>query len=230
MSVAVKEDSHWVIRLPERFTMVSANELFQYIGLEGYRTYPDLILDFENTEFIDSTAIGVLVSLSKAYRAHAVQLLLRNLSDHISELFSDTGLEMLFTVITSDHVRKATVDIFDESVDIRLDIDIERRNDVCIFHMTGVMNHPVGSRFFKQQFLLALASSRKILLDFATLTFFDSLSISVVLSMNKLLRETGGTMRFANANYIVADLFTTLNINQIIPVFESVDEALLNWN
>ena len=229
MIVAEREAEFAVVRLPDRFGAQSAKELLTFVGTDGYKRYPDLVLDFSVTDFIDSTAIGILVTLSKEYKGHAGQFLLRNLNEHIAELFADTGLEMLFTIVTSDVVRKATIDLFAESVDIRLDINIERAGEVCIFHLGGVMNHPMGSRYFKQQFLLALASSRKMLLDFEALTFFDSLSISVVLSMNKLLRETGGSLRFCSANYIVADLFATLNINQIIPVYDTVAGALADW-
>ena len=228
--LAEHEGNYDVIRLPDRFGAIRAKELYEFMGTDAYKKYPELILDLSATEFVDSTAIGILVTISKDYKSHTAKLMLRNLRDHINELFSDTGLEMLFTIIQSEVEKKAVIDIFDESGDVRLGIKTERVNDVCILHMSGVMNHPTGSRYFKQQFLLALASNRKILLDFENLTFFDSLSISVVLSMHKLIRETGGAMRLCNANYIVADLFATLNISQIIPVFDNAAGALEDWH
>jgi anti-anti-sigma factor len=92
------------------------------------------------------------------------------------------------------------------------------------------MNHPVGSRYFKQQCLLTMADFKKILVDFENLTFFDSLSVSVILNMNKLLKETGGSMRVCAANYIVNDLFTTLNIGQIIPLYDDIEQAKADWS
>jgi anti-anti-sigma regulatory factor len=47
--------------------------------------------------------------------------------------------------------------------------------------------------------------------------------------MHKLLKETGGSLRFCSANYIVADLFKTLNIDQIIPSYETLEGALAEW-
>jgi anti-anti-sigma factor len=91
------------------------------------------------------------------------------------------------------------------------------------------MNHLQGSRYFKQQFLLAMVQYKRILLDLEELTFFDSLSVSVVLNMNKLIKETGGAMRMCGANYIVSELFTTLNISQIIPLYNVVTDALDDW-
>ena len=101
--------------------------------------------------------------------------------------------------------------------------------DVCIFHMRGVFDHPVGAQYFKQQILLTISDHKKILLDLENITFFESLSVSVVLSMYKLLKETGGSLRFCKANYLVNDLFSSLNIDQIIPGFKTVDDALADW-
>ena len=78
-------------------------------------------------------------------------------------------------------------------------------------------------------FLLALAGHKKILLDLEELTFFDSLSVSVLLSMNKLLKKTGGSLRVCGINYIIDDLFTALNIYQIIPCFKTAAEAQADW-
>ena len=159
MIVMEREGDFSVVRLPDRFGAQVAKELLEQMGADVYLRHPDLILDFSSTEFIDSTAIGVLVTLSKDFKSHTAQFLLRNLTPHIAELFADTGLEMLFTIITSDVVKKAVIDLFADGVDIRLEIGVERTGDICIFHLGGVMNHPMGSRYFKQQFLLALASS-----------------------------------------------------------------------
>ncbi len=188
-----------------------------------------LVVDFKDTFFIDSSTIGMLVTVDKNLKARDATLTIRNLSAEISELFTDVGLDLLFNIETEEGVSEASIDLFEASVNIKLDIQKEVKDDVCIFHMSGVMNHPVGSQFFKQQFLLAIAEHRKMLLDFEELTFFDSLSVSVVLSMHKLLKETGGSLRFCNTNYIVKDLFTTLNIDQIIPLYESVEEAIADW-
>lgn len=188
------------------------------------------IFDFRKTELIDSSGIGSLVSLSKEFHSIGARFLLRNLNNDLFQLFSDTGLDKIFSIERDNGIKPAEVDIFENSIDIRLNIKKEISGSVCIFVMNGVMNHPIGSRFFKQQFLLSLTSHGKILLDLEELTFFDSLSISVVLNMNNLLKNTGGSMRLCCANYIVKDLLSTLNIDQIIPVFETRAAALEGWD
>ena len=55
------------------------------------------------------------------------------------------------------------------------------------------------------------------------------MSLGTVLSVNNLLRETGGSMSICSVNYIVNDLFSTLNVGSIIPLFPSRQEALEAW-
>ena len=218
-----------VIGLPELFSGPVVKEFSGLARGVLKEKEPKLVIDFSETEMIDSTAIGSLVSLAKEFKAKDADLTLRNLSEEVEDLFVDTSLDKIFNMEKASGLQSATVDLFEISAEIKLEIDQEVRDDILVFHLKGLMNHPVGTRLFKQQFLLALADYKKVLLDFEELTFFDSLSVSVVLTMNKLLKKTGGSLRICGANCIVDDLFTTLNIDQIVPFFDNVDEAVRDW-
>lgn len=188
-----------------------------------------LVLDFTGTELIDSDGIGALVSVAKEAQMRHVALRLKNLNETLSQLFNHTGLDRIFTIERNEEIIAATVDFFAPSFDVKLGITTELKDDIEIFHLSGVMNHPVGSGFFKQQLLLSLSRSKKILLDMDELTFIDSLSISTLLRMNNLLTGTGGSMGICSAAFIVLDLLETLNIGLIIPLYSSQDEALSQW-
>ena len=224
-----RSDEGVIIRLPPQFFQTSSASFLKSIRREIEDRTARIIIDLKETTLIASSAIGALVSNAKESKTHGVTLFLRNLSGDISELFIDTGLDKIFNIESKEGMQHAEIDIFEKGIDIRLTIATEVVKDICIIHMNGVMNHPQGSRYFKQQFLLSMVQHKKILLDMEELTFFDSLSVSVVLNMNKLLKETGGVMRICGANYIVADLFNTLNIGQIIPLYNVVTDALADW-
>jgi anti-anti-sigma factor len=218
-----------VVRLPAQFYQATSGSFLALLRKEIETGSVRFVIDFAETTLIDSSAIGSLVSISKECKTRGISLCIRNLNGEIKELFMDTGLDKIFDIETQGKMQAAEVDLFEKSVDIRLDMKTEIVGDVCIFHLGGVMNHPQGSRYVKQQFLLAMVQYKKILLDLEELTFFDSLSVSVVLNMNKLIKETGGSVRICGANYIVNDLFNTLNLNQIIPIFNVVTDALQDW-
>jgi anti-sigma B factor antagonist len=229
MSVEM-EGSAAVIRLPQFYNGAAVKGIIQ-LGHEALKAgASSLIVDFTNTNMIDSAGIGSLVALAKDFKATGAKLSLRSLKKEIQELFFDSDLDKIFDIQTEQGLQNASVDIFKNFAEIKLEIKSEIHGDVYVMHLGGVMNHPIGSQFLKQQFLLALAEHKKILIDLEELTFFDSLSVSVVLTMNKLLKKTGGSLRICGVNYIIDDLFTALNIYQIIPCFKTVAEAVADWN
>ncbi len=218
-----------VIHVPMQFYQAATVEFLASARKEIEKHTARIIIDFSDTTLIDSSAIGALVAIAKETKNAGVTLIIRHLGGEVWDLFVDTGLDKIFNIESDSGTHDAEIDLFEKGIDIRLSIKQEIVKDVCIFHLAGVMNHPYGSRFFKQEFLITMAHYKKILLNLEDLTFFDSLSVSVVLNMNKLLKETGGTMRICGANYIVADLFNTLNISQIIPIYNVVTDALDDW-
>ena len=65
---------------------------------EGARKF---VIDFENTGYIDSSGLGVLVSLSKKIREQGGQLRLASLNEDLRTLFELTKLDTLFEIADS---------------------------------------------------------------------------------------------------------------------------------
>ena len=59
------------------------------------------IVDFEKTGYIDSSGLGVLVSLSKKVREQGGELRLANLNEDLKTLFELTKLDTLFHIADS---------------------------------------------------------------------------------------------------------------------------------
>jgi anti-sigma B factor antagonist len=59
------------------------------------------LIDFAQTGYIDSSGLGVLVSLSKKIREHGGELRLANLNDDLQTLFELTKLDTLFQIAES---------------------------------------------------------------------------------------------------------------------------------
>jgi anti-sigma B factor antagonist len=56
------------------------------------------LVDFAGTGYIDSSGLGVLVSLSKKIREHSGELRLANLNEDLRTLFELTKLDTLFHI------------------------------------------------------------------------------------------------------------------------------------
>ena len=61
-----------------------------------------LIFDFTNTEFMDSSGIGVLIGRSRNLSLSGGQVVATTLSPRVEQIFRISGLQRLITVVPSD--------------------------------------------------------------------------------------------------------------------------------
>ena len=94
-------DGQYVISLSGEVDLYTAPEfkqqLLEVIGQGG----KEVIVDFSNTTFIDSTTLGVLVGGVKRLRTNEGQLSLVCSDRNITKIFEITGLDRVFTIFPS---------------------------------------------------------------------------------------------------------------------------------
>ncbi|WP_419937721.1 STAS domain-containing protein [Candidatus Palauibacter sp.] len=61
----------------------------------------DFVIDFSEADYIDSSGLGVLVSLSKHIRDAGGRLTLAGLNEDLQRLFALTRLDSLFEIVES---------------------------------------------------------------------------------------------------------------------------------
>ena len=92
------DDSTHVIELGGEVDLYTAPEfkqqLLDVIGTGG----KDVVVDFSDTTFIDSTTLGVLVGGVKRLRTNEGQLSLVCSDRNITKIFEITGLDRVFTI------------------------------------------------------------------------------------------------------------------------------------
>lgn len=96
-----KEGSVTVVDVEGQLIVGNRQELKQKVLEEledGERTF---VIDFENTGYIDSSGLGVLVSLSKKIREQGGELRLAGLNEDLRTLFELTKLDTLFKIADS---------------------------------------------------------------------------------------------------------------------------------
>ena len=100
-------DDAYVISLTGEVDLYTAPEfkqqLLEVIGKGG----KDVVVDFSDTTFIDSTTLGVLVGGVKRLRTNEGQLSLVCSDRNITKIFEITGLDRVFTIYET---REAAVD------------------------------------------------------------------------------------------------------------------------
>jgi anti-sigma B factor antagonist len=96
-----KHDDITVIGVEGQLIVGNRQELKQQVLEELENGSRKFLIDFANTGYIDSSGLGVLVSLSKKIREQSGELRLANLNEDLRTLFELTKLDTLFQISTS---------------------------------------------------------------------------------------------------------------------------------
>ncbi|MGK7925270.1 MAG: anti-sigma factor antagonist [Spirulina sp.] len=89
-----------IISLPPRLSILEAVEFKTAYQMLLEETAPpeEIVLDFQNTNFIDSSGVGALVSNFKTAQSQNVRLVLQNVHPPVMAVLSMTGLDRVFTI------------------------------------------------------------------------------------------------------------------------------------
>jgi len=93
-----KQDDVTVIDVEGQLIVGNRQELKQKVLEELESGARKFLVDFSKTGYIDSSGLGVLVSLSKKIREHGGELRLANLNEDLRTLFELTKLDTLFHI------------------------------------------------------------------------------------------------------------------------------------
>jgi anti-sigma B factor antagonist len=99
MTFAIKKhDGVVVVDVDGQLIVSNRQELKQKLLDELEKGGKKFLIDFAKTGYIDSSGLGVLVSLSKRIREQGGELRLANLNDDLKTLFELTKLDTLFQI------------------------------------------------------------------------------------------------------------------------------------
>jgi anti-sigma B factor antagonist len=102
MSFAIKKQGAvCVISVEGQLIVGNRQELKQKVLDELERGERKFLVDFTQTGYIDSSGLGVLVSLSKKIREAGGELRLASLNDDLRTLFELTKLDTLFQIAST---------------------------------------------------------------------------------------------------------------------------------
>jgi anti-sigma B factor antagonist len=103
MSFSITKDGDRIVAGVQHHLVVSnRQELKQKVLDELEKGEKKFLIDFSQTGYIDSSGLGVLVSLSKKIRERGGELSLANLNADLKSLFELTRLDMLFRIVDGD--------------------------------------------------------------------------------------------------------------------------------
>lgn len=96
-----KQGNACVVEVEGQLIVGNRQEFKQLVLDELERGDLKFLIDFTQTGYIDSSGLGVLVSLSKKIREAGGQLRLAGLNEDLRTLFELTKLDTLFNIVAS---------------------------------------------------------------------------------------------------------------------------------
>lgn len=224
---AYKENEWVVISLPPKFESHHSLQFSvlckEYIQKGNVR----FIVDASRLTFIDSYGIGVLLKSAVQLRDFNGEIRIRELSGDPLNLFRQTQLVNIFKIENNRHVSHSEKSLFGINPSHSdLNLDLEEKGDVVVFHLSGVMKFPRGIKKFEEEALAVMAEKNKFLLDMEKLEYLDSNFVDKIIKISCLLRTSGGEVCICRANELVKDILEMANVGRIISIYESLALAI----
>jgi anti-sigma B factor antagonist len=73
---------------------------------------------------------------------------------------------------------------------------------------------------------VAAGRPRLLLVDASALRFIDSAAVQMIVAAHRVFRRDGGTLALLNPSHSVARVLSLTGVDEVITVYDSVDEAI----
>ena len=109
-----------------------------------------------------------------------------------------------------------------------MNFETKKIDDVTIFKLNEKRLDTSISGLVKGEFtmLLKIQEVSKLIIDLSGVESCDSSGLSAILVVNRLINSNGGSIRIAAPSEKVHSLIRITQIDWVLPVFESVQEAI----
>ncbi len=108
-----------------------------------------------------------------------------------------------------------------------MNFETKRVDDITIFKLNEKRLDSNISGLVKGEFtlLLKVEGVKKLIIDLSDVETCDSSGLSSILVANRIIHTTGGSMRIASPSEKVYSLIKITQLDRVLPVCESVEEA-----
>ncbi|WP_439814021.1 STAS domain-containing protein [Zavarzinia sp. CC-PAN008] len=105
----------------------------------------------------------------------------------------------------------------------------ERRNgDVAILAPRGRIDHE-SSQAFQQRVLAALTPQAKVLCDFSGVDYVSTAGLRALMAAAKHATAKGARVGLGGLQPEVRKIFAIARFSYVLPIFDTVDEAVAAW-
>lgn len=92
------ETNTWEVHLGGEIDIYNAPELKQHLNELIQKVQGNILIDCRDLNYVDSTGLGVLISVLKKVKEYDGDIKIKNLKPYIHKIFTITGLDKIFSV------------------------------------------------------------------------------------------------------------------------------------
>jgi len=107
---------------------------------------------------------------------------------------------------------------------------LEEHDGITVVIIQQATLEVITCQGFKQKMEDIIMDNSKLILDLSNIKFIDSAGIGVFLSCHRTITDKGGKIKLCNLTKHVYWLFEQMHMNQILDIYNTVDEAILAYN
>lgn len=220
-----------VIELQGQMT-IQNHEDFYRTGQEALAEVSSVVVNMENVTFMDSTAVGSLVALTRDARSKQGELLLANVPDNLRRTLDVLKLASFFVLAPSVEAAFATLHeshhpamaapaltrqptpAEEESAPQWTVVKVERRLDA---NTANALIEQCEAHLWHNPFLI---------LDFATTVFLASAGLAALVKIQRLAEEQNGKVRLANCSDDVNRVIQLVRFDKVLSLYKDVASAM----
>ena len=112
-----------------------------------------------------------------------------------------------------------------------MQIDERRRGDVSVLDLHGKIAGGDGEALLKNAVTnLAKQGVRKVVLNFADVSYMDSVGVSTIVRSHLTLRKDGGQLKLLNLPRHIAHLLTVTRLTSVFDTFDDESDAVRSFD
>ena len=190
------------------------------------RSSPKIVLDFSRVHFMDSSGLGLLMSLCRDPYPENREIYLTGIGPRVFNFFKITRTLDFF----EDKI-KTDIDEVLESMKTRISESAFTylaviRNDAVVFHMYGKLD-AAGLMDIHPENLTVPAAGKDVIVNLAGLDFIDSAGIRILVRLNRQAQKGGGVLIACGMRRNVRHLLSIVGADRLFQVEEKLPAAEL---
>jgi N-acetylglucosaminyldiphosphoundecaprenol N-acetyl-beta-D-mannosaminyltransferase len=224
-SELVQIDDEVIVNLSGRLTIDNVEWLYSVIQ-QGLNCSPNVTLNMKNVAFIDSSAIGVLVELTRQARAVDGELWMTSLNPDVHQTITLLRLDRFFALQKEKTYRKESKNGQVAANAVSKTIAIAEENSKWTVLKAPRNLDASTAPIVIQQGVELIQNTPFLIVDFSDTMFLTSAGLAALAQLNKDANALNGQLRLAGCNRDVAHVIHMVRFDKFLSIYESVSVAL----